>query len=278
MKKTFLLLALLTSIFCQATDWYSDIDIAKRQALKLDKLILLDFTASWCKPCLEMDRSVWSDQEIEKLMENFIPLKIDLDTNRSLAQKYSVRAIPSILIIDANGNVIHMFEGFKNKAKLKKEIEKYGISTKFFKEELSDFSKDASCKNGLALAEKQLDFSLSCGNEVKKIFLKSAMEYLDLATKKANKKDDNYEKHKQRIALLRVYKFLHEKKFEKAQQKLSKNFSEAMILKDNLDIYYATEYVALKGLANSSSEASLEKLKALDNGNVVLQKANAILK
>ena len=97
-------------------------NMASAQVLSLDqnKLIVLDFTASWCKPCKTMDEKLWSSEEMKELSKNFIFFKVDIDENRELALKYSINSIPNVIISNIAGDNLWSMVGYggSNKAYL----------------------------------------------------------------------------------------------------------------------------------------------------------------
>lgn len=89
--------------------WRTSLNEALARAAQSDKPILIDFTASWCPPCQVMKREVWPSPEVVSLVEKgFVPvlLDIDLPENQAVAQKYGVTSIPSIIVVDARGQVL----------------------------------------------------------------------------------------------------------------------------------------------------------------------------
>lgn len=94
--------------------WTSNYELAQAIAIERDQLILVDFWAIWCGPCRTMDRDLWSLPEMKELAKNFVPLKVDVDTDRSMAIKYNAKSIPMVLLMTASGEVIWQQIGYGN--------------------------------------------------------------------------------------------------------------------------------------------------------------------
>ena len=87
------------------------------------KVVLVDFWATWCAPC-RMMAPVLNDVASE-LNGNSHVGKVDIQQYESIAQKFKVRSIPT-LILFKNGTEINRFVGIKSKEFLLKEISKAG--------------------------------------------------------------------------------------------------------------------------------------------------------
>ena len=85
------------------------------------KVVLVDFWATWCAPC-RMMAPVLNDVATE-LKGNSHVGKVDIQQYQSLATKFKVRSIPT-LILFKNGTEINRFVGIKSKEFLLKEIAK----------------------------------------------------------------------------------------------------------------------------------------------------------
>jgi len=77
-----------------------------------NKVLLVDFWASWCAPC-RMMAPVLNDVASE-LTGNSHVGKVDIQQYQSLAQKFKVRSIPTLIILK-NGIEINRFVGIKSK-------------------------------------------------------------------------------------------------------------------------------------------------------------------
>lgn len=108
------------------------LDISFEQALKKakkeKKLIFVDAYAVWCGPCKWMEANTFSEKEVGDVFnEKFINLKIDMEKGEGpeLARKYSVRAYPTLFLIDGDGKVIKRILGAQKKNQLLSAVEEY---------------------------------------------------------------------------------------------------------------------------------------------------------
>jgi thioredoxin 1 len=84
-----------------------------------NKVVLVDFWAAWCGPC-RMMAPVLNDVASELIGNSHIG-KVNIEDYQSLAQKFKVRSIPT-LILFKDGKEINRFVGVKSKEFLLKQF------------------------------------------------------------------------------------------------------------------------------------------------------------
>ncbi len=84
-------------------------------------VVLVDFWANWCQPCRIQSPII--SELADECQENVKICKLDIETNKKIAQKLQVRSIPTIIIFK-NGKEVERLIGIKTKNVLKKNINK----------------------------------------------------------------------------------------------------------------------------------------------------------
>lgn len=87
-----------------------------------NRLVLVDFWASWCAPC-RMMAPVLNDVASELTGASHIG-KVNIEQFQSLAQKFQVRNIPTMILFK-NGKEINRYVGIKSKDFLLDQLQKY---------------------------------------------------------------------------------------------------------------------------------------------------------
>lgn len=86
-----------------------------------DKVVVLDFGATWCGPCKKIEPFL--NELADEMPEKAIFGKIDIQVSPAIAQKYNVMGVPTVVFLK-DGAEKDRLVGVENKAKLTKRIEK----------------------------------------------------------------------------------------------------------------------------------------------------------
>lgn len=87
--------------------------------LQTDKVVLLNFSATWCGPCKYFARTL---EELDKQLGNQVQIvKIDINKNEQLAQEFGVMSIPDSRFY-FNNKYGQNFVGITDLEELKKQV------------------------------------------------------------------------------------------------------------------------------------------------------------
>lgn len=77
-------------------------------------LVLVDFYADWCGPCKMLGPIL---EQVAETLPNVKIVKVNVDENQQLAQKYGVMSIPTVYLFDGGMNA-GKFVGVKSKEEI----------------------------------------------------------------------------------------------------------------------------------------------------------------
>ena len=83
------------------------------------KPVLVDFWASWCRPCTMMAPVL--DEIAGTESDKLTVAKVDVEANQELAAEYQITAIPALLLF-SGGEVVKRITGAKSKSALRAEL------------------------------------------------------------------------------------------------------------------------------------------------------------
>ena len=79
------------------------------------------FFGSWCRPCKALTKA-FAEAKIEHQ-------NIDVDKNEELADKYHVKSVPTVIVLDNEGEELGRFVGPRTKEQLLEELKNYEIQS-----------------------------------------------------------------------------------------------------------------------------------------------------
>lgn len=97
--------------------WLSDERQAREKANAEGKRMLIDFGATWCKACKELEHETFPDPSVRTEAQRFVALRVDASddedkTVNELKDKYRVVGLPTVILLDKNGSELVRFTEF----------------------------------------------------------------------------------------------------------------------------------------------------------------------
>jgi len=102
---------------------------AKKAMIETGQYTLIYFTADWCLPCQVLQESHFRDERvIDYINKGFVSIKADYSETSDIEwyDTYEVRMLPTLLIIDQQGNEIDRIQNIRNTRQLYLFLHQYG--------------------------------------------------------------------------------------------------------------------------------------------------------
>ncbi len=92
------------------------------EVLKSSKPVIVDYWAEWCGPCRMIAPVL--EEIASEYGEKIDVVKLNVDENPAVAQRYQILAIPTLNVFQ-NGEVVKQIKGAKPKAALLKDLAEF---------------------------------------------------------------------------------------------------------------------------------------------------------
>ena len=94
----------------------------KEEVILSEKLVLVDLYATWCGPCRALAPVL--EEIAEKYQDKVKVVKVNVDEEESIAQRFGVMSIPTVIFF-RDGKAVASFVGLKSPSEIESIVEKH---------------------------------------------------------------------------------------------------------------------------------------------------------
>lgn len=105
---------------CSGISWEPSYDSAMRTAAMERKRVLLVFMSATNLDCMEMERTVFSNESIQDLMGRYAAVRLDPLLHRDMARELNVQTLPAFMVVRPDGQLVGGAQG-------KMDIDKFQV-------------------------------------------------------------------------------------------------------------------------------------------------------
>jgi len=117
--------ALSGTAFGQDVRWRSDYNSARREAQDKDRPLILYFGTENCFWCKKLEATTFRDPAIAALLnERYIPLKVDANRERMLAEALHIQSYPTLVLAAPDGKILGTLEGYLEAYRLQEHLQR----------------------------------------------------------------------------------------------------------------------------------------------------------
>ena len=133
--------------------WTEDYEAAVQRAATTNSIVLLHFYGDYCPPCKLLDKKTFHDPAlVSKMNEHLVPIKINADRRRDLAQKFQVTRWPTDIYLFPNGDEIYRGVSNADPSVYCKTIERIALRHRDWTVERNSIARSKEKRQDRALA------------------------------------------------------------------------------------------------------------------------------
>jgi uncharacterized protein YyaL (SSP411 family) len=103
--------------------WESNLQAAHRLSVEKKLPILIVFGAEWCGYCHQLERDTFGDAgTAEFVNQRFIPLRLDFDRDRRIAEILEVKSVPTTVILSPSADLLGTIVGYVKTDRYQKSL------------------------------------------------------------------------------------------------------------------------------------------------------------
>src|SRR5438876_1326041 len=103
--------------------FHSSLKVASEAAAADQSLVLLVFSAEWCVPCKAMKKNTFAAKEFLDGGGALRVTDVDIDANEKMASSFTVSAVPTLVLLTADGKIVSRQSGYLDAAGLMKWVD-----------------------------------------------------------------------------------------------------------------------------------------------------------
>ncbi len=90
-----------------APAWKTDLEAARQEAIRTNRLLLVHCWTPSCGPCRAMEQTVFADPNVaHTLSQHYVTVKLNLQEDPQFGRQYGIRTIPTDVVIKPDGTLI----------------------------------------------------------------------------------------------------------------------------------------------------------------------------